>query len=145
MVRVGNTSTTLIGGSVGFTTISDERVKTNIQENVPGLDFISRLRPVTYYYDTKKMDDIQAVPMNRRSSDGEKESIVYSGFLAQEVLAAAKAVNYNSSAVSVPKNEYSLYGINYAELVVPLVKAVQELKAIVEKQEREIAALKGQH
>ncbi|MEP6675861.1 MAG: tail fiber domain-containing protein [Ferruginibacter sp.] len=143
MVRVGNTSTTLIGGSVGFTTISDERVKTGIQENVPGLDFISRLRPVTYFYNTQMMDEIQGIPANRRNYDGEKEKIRYSGFLAQEVRSAALQSGYDFSGVSVPKNEHSLYGINYSEMVVPLVKAVQELKAIVEQQQKEMEELKA--
>ena len=143
MVRVGNTSTTLIGGSVGFTTISDERVKTSIREDVPGLDFISKLRPVTYLYNTQMIDEIQAVPASKRNYDGEKEKIRYSGFLAQEVRSAAIQTGYDFSGVNVPKNEHSLYGINYSEMVVPLVKAVQELKALVEQQQAEIAALKA--
>lgn len=143
MVRVGNTSVTLIGGSVGFTTISDERVKTNIQQNVPGLEFIGKLRPVTYQYDLKKMDEIQGVPLEKRIYDGEKEKIRYTGFLAQEVKTAAEQTGYDFSGVSVPKNTNTLYGINYSEMVVPLVKAVQELKALVEKQQQEIAELKA--
>ncbi len=143
MVRVGSTSVTLIGGSVGFTTISDERVKINIRQNVPGLDFIAKLRPVTYQYDLKKMDDLQGVPASKRMYDGEKEKIRYTGFLAQEVRAAAMETGYDFSAVSVPKNEHSLYGINYSEMVVPLVKAVQELKLIVEQQQQEINSLKA--
>lgn len=143
MVRIGNTSVTLIGGSVGFTTISDERVKTNIRQDVPGLDFISRLRPVTYQYNLQKMDDIQGMPTGKRNYDGEKEKIRYTGFLAQEVKTAADQVGYDFSGVSIPKNEHSLYGINYSEMVVPLVKAVQELKALVEKQQQEIAELKA--
>ena len=31
-----------------FTSPSDARLKTNINENVPGLEFIKHLRPVTY-------------------------------------------------------------------------------------------------
>ena len=128
MIRLGNSSITLIGGSVGFTTISDERVKREIRENVPGLSFIGRLRPVTYYYDPQKMDELQGVAGKYRQYDGQKETIRYSGFLAQEVLSAAKATGYDFSGVSIPNNAQSLYGINYSEMVVPLVKAVQELQ-----------------
>lgn len=142
-VRFGNSSTTSIGGAVGYSTISDERVKTNITENVPGLSFISRLRPVTYNYNLVMMDDLQGIPSTKRNYDGEKESIRYTGFLAQEVRQAALQTGYDFSGVTVPKNATSLYAINYAELVVPLVKAVQELKTIVEQQQAEIIRLKA--
>ncbi len=143
MVRVGVSTTTLIGGSVGFTVISDERVKTNIRQDVPGLNFITKLRPVTYNYDPRKMDDIQGLPASKRLYDGEKESIRYTGLLAQEVQSAAVQINYDFSGVNVPKNINSLYGINYSELVMPLVQAVKELKAIVDQQQLEITQLKA--
>jgi trimeric autotransporter adhesin len=144
LVRLGNTSTTVIGGSVGFSTLSDERIKKNIQEDVKGLSFISLLRPVTYNYDLQKADDMQGVPQAARTSYTEKQGIRYSGFLAQEVEAAAMKTGYNFSGVNKPQNEQSLYSINYSEIVVPLVKAVQELKTIVEKQQQEIEKLKAQ-
>jgi hypothetical protein len=65
------------------------------------------------------------------SSDWESkydiENIRFSGFIAQEVEAAAKEIGYNFSGVDAPKNEDDFYGLRYAEFVVPLVKAVQEL------------------
>lgn len=143
MIRIGNTSTTVIGGAVGFSNLSDERIKTNIQEDVKGLSFISLLRPVTYNYNLQKADDIQKVPLIARTSYTEKQSIRYSGFLAQEVEAAAQKTGYNFSGVNKPQNDQSLYSINYSEIVVPLVKAVQELKTIVEKQQQEIETLKA--
>jgi len=54
---------------------------------------------------------------------------VYTGFVAQEVEQAAKELNYEFSGVDAPKNENDVYGLRYAEFVVPLVKAVQELHA----------------
>jgi hypothetical protein len=142
MVRVGGSGITLIGGSVGFSVISDERVKTNIRENVAGLDFIAKLRPVTYNYDLQKMDDLQGVKPQARLANPAKEQIRYSGFIAQDVLKAAETSGYDFSGVNKPGNDKSLYSINYAELVVPLVKAVQDLKAIIDKQQQEIEALK---
>ena len=59
----------------------------------------------------------------------EKEQIIYTGFIAQDVETAAKEIGYDFSAVDKPQNESSLYGLRYAEFVVPLVKAVQELSA----------------
>ena len=52
-----------------------------------------------------------------------------SGFIAQDVEQAANAIGYDFSGVDAPKNENDFYGLRYAEFVVPLVKAVQELSA----------------
>jgi hypothetical protein len=57
----------------------------------------------------------------------EKEKVVYTGFVAQDVEKAAKSLNYDFSGVDAAKNNKDLYGLRYAEFVVPLVKAVQEL------------------
>ena len=51
------------------------------------------------------------------------------GFLAQEVEQAAMASNYDFSGVQKPEDPNGLYSLRYAEFVVPLVKAVQELSA----------------
>ena len=53
-VRIGNTEVTSIGGEVGWTSFSDERIKDNVKENVPGLEFIKALRPVTYHFNVAK-------------------------------------------------------------------------------------------
>src|SRR4030095_13430096 len=47
-VRIGNSSTTSIGGYAQWTNFSDGRYKKNIKEDVKGLDFILKLRPVIY-------------------------------------------------------------------------------------------------
>src|SRR4030095_16669303 len=39
----------------------------------------------------------------------------------------AKELNYDFSGVDAAKNDKDLYGLRYAEFVIPLVKAVQEL------------------
>jgi hypothetical protein len=56
------------------------------------------------------------------------------GFIAQEVEAAAKNIGFDFSGVDAPDNEKDMYGLRYDEFVVPLVKAVQELNAINEAQ-----------
>jgi hypothetical protein len=45
------------------------------------------------------------------------------------------------SGVEAPQNDKDHYSIRYAEFVVPLVKAVQELTAKVEDQEKKIGTL----
>lgn len=158
-VRVGNNSVTSIGGFANWTNVSDARYKKDVQENVPGLDFISRLRPVTYHLDVtglaqflgegefrpkregreEKMDETTIA--SDRQARAEKEKILYTGFIAQEVEKAARELGYDFSGVDKPQNEKSLYGLRYAEFVVPLVKAVQEQQKIIEEQRSRIDTL----
>jgi hypothetical protein len=56
-----------------------------------------------------------------------KEEVKQTGFIAQDVERAARQVGYNFSGVDAPKKDSDFYGLRYAEFVVPLVKAVQEL------------------
>jgi hypothetical protein len=63
---------------------------------------------------------------------GPSMAMVHSGFIAQEVEQACTATNYTNSIVHHPANDNDAYALAYAELVVPLVKAVQELSHIVD-------------
>jgi trimeric autotransporter adhesin len=74
-----------------------------------------------------------------------KLRITQTGFIAQEVEAAAKKVNYDFNGVNVPKTSQELYSVSYAEFVVPLVKAVQELESKNNELELQNAALKTQN
>jgi trimeric autotransporter adhesin len=142
MMRVGNGATTSIGGPVGWSTISDKRIKKNVQENIPGLNFINRLRPVTYNISLTEIDNIlqpatgkntdrriveKNIPPQMQQAFRDKEQIIYSGFIAQEVEEAAKSIGFIFSGIDAPKNNNDLYGLRYDAFVVPLVKSVQEL------------------
>lgn len=146
-VRIGDANVTSIGGQVGWTTLSDARFKTEIQENVPGLDFVLKLRPVTYHLDMDAIAGKLKTPDSLRTKVSEqiKASMLQTGFLAQEVEQIAKAVGYDFSGVDKPKNENDYYGLRYAEFVAPLVKAVQEQQSMIEQQKRQIKALKEQN
>ena len=50
-VMLGNTSVTSVKAAGSIVIVSDGRFKKNIKENVPGLEFIKLLHPVTYNYD----------------------------------------------------------------------------------------------
>src|SRR5207342_362203 len=50
-VKVGNSSTGSIGGYADWTDFSDGRYKKEVKEDVRGLEFINKLRPVTYHLD----------------------------------------------------------------------------------------------
>lgn len=135
-VRVGNASVTSIGGYADWTNISDGRYKKNIQQNVPGLAFIRALQPVTYTLDVNGIakflgEDISGengnAPASVQDERDVKSKIIYSGFIAQDVENAAQKIGYDFSGVDIPQDDNGLYGLRYAEFVVPLVKAVQEL------------------
>lgn len=151
-MRFGNSSITSIGGQVGWTTISDARVKTNIQGNVPGLDFILKLNPVTYTIDVTTLDKLlrpdgfkNTPTQEELDAKNVKSKIVYTGFIAQDVEAIAKQAGYDFSGVDAPKNDKDLYGIRYAEFVVPLVKAVQEMNKQNQSQQIIIDQLKKEN
>ncbi|HKR04990.1 MAG TPA: tail fiber domain-containing protein [Bacteroidia bacterium] len=129
--RIGNTSVLSIGGQVGWTTLSDGNFKMDCKQNVPGLEFINQLKPVTYHIDVKALNKKLNIPdsMIDREAVLIKEKILYTGFIAQEVEKAAKNMGYDFSGVDIPKNENDFYGLRYAEFVVPIVKALQELDA----------------
>jgi hypothetical protein len=136
-VVIGNSATETVGGYVNWTALSDERVKTSVEEDVKGLSFINQLRPVTYNYDIDAIEALygRVVPESLRSAVDSKESIRYTGFLAQDVSAAAEVVGYDFSGVDDNGLGNGVYGLRYAEFVVPLVKATQELNAKVEQQQ----------
>ena len=148
-VRIGNSSVSSIGGYAGWTTLPcDNRFKKNISDDrVPGLTFISLLRPVTYEVDFAAMESWWAENYNFRDSSTypekyDKKNILYTGFIAQEVEAAAQSIGYDFSGVDAPKNNKDFYGLRYATFVVPLVKAVQELSMSNEQLTRSNSELK---
>jgi len=165
-VRLGDSYATSIGGYANWSNISDGRVKKNVKANVPGLSFINKLKPVTYNLDLDAADKIVQKPAmkneNARLNDAvgqekmlqpsaqllaarkQKEQIIYSGFVAQDVEKAAQEMGYDFSGVDPAKNDKDLYGLRYAEFVVPLVKAVQELSGENDQMKTEIADLKSE-
>jgi hypothetical protein len=152
-VRIGDGAVSSIGGYANWTNISDGRTKKNIRAEVPGLAFINLLQPVMYNLDLDAIDELMKSddPEIRHFTDSlrmalspedkeilakakaNKEKQVYSGFVAQDVEKAALTVGYDFSGVDAPENGKDTYGLRYAEFVVPLVKAVQELSKQVEE------------
>jgi hypothetical protein len=140
---IGNLSTTSIGGWANWTNYSDQRVKKDVQENVPGLAFIKKLRPVTYHYNTDLVVSMMNIPDSLRLPDFEsaKSKILYTGFIAQEVEQAALDLNYDFSGIYKPSDN-GLHGLRYAEFVAPLVKAVQEQQAQLDSLKQILAITK---
>lgn len=98
---------TAVYAVTGTIQTSDLNQKKDIEPTKLGLDYVLSLRPVTYRW--KEGEDKEA----------------HQGVIAQEVLASA-----NGEPCGVIQGE--TLGLNYAELIGPLIKAVQELSAKVE-------------
>jgi len=149
-IRFGDVNVTVVEGPVAYT-VSDGRFKNNISEtDVKGLEFINRLRPVVYNFDTKKFEEFLTQNMsqeNRSKYIGNKDfskstNIRQSGFIAQEVEKAAADVSYTFNGIHAPESKNDNYSIAYSQFVVPLVKAVQELSAQNELLKKEMDELK---
>ena len=152
-IRLGNAAITSIGGYANWTNLSDGRFKKDIKHNVVGLDFIMKLRPITYRLDLNALSLFAQTPSNIRMIEAEqlKENEIQTGFIAQEVERAAKEAGFTFHGVETPSNGSNHYGLRYAEFVVPLVKAVQEqqkeiedLSALVQQLKQRLEALEYQ-
>ncbi|MEO8146738.1 MAG: T9SS type A sorting domain-containing protein [Bacteroidia bacterium] len=145
-VRIGNLAVNSIGGYANWSTLSDGRFKRDIKADVPGLDFINKLRPVTYHYDVNKLNQFIYRDDSARFTTEEmktKEAELQTGFIAQEVESAARELNYDFSGVDKPKNADDTYGLRYAEFVVPMVKGMQELSKTNEELKMENVQLEN--
>jgi len=117
---VGGISTS--GSSTSFNTASDYRLKENVLPMTNALATITALKPVTYKW---KID----------GSDGQ-------GFIAHELQAVVPdAVTGKKDAVDAEGNPH-YQGVDTSYIVATLTAAIQELKATVDAQAIEIAALK---
>jgi trimeric autotransporter adhesin len=148
-VRIGNSAVTVIEGQVPFTTPSDGRFKFNIREDVTGLNFIMKLRPITYQFDVKRYDENLQSPLlskeinnPMKASYNEASAIRRTGFIAQEVEKAAIESGFDFGGIIKPKSEKEYYGLSYESFVVPLVKAIQEQQKIIESLNQKIIQLK---
>lgn len=141
--RIGNSSITSIGGQVNWTAFSDARIKDQVSENVPGLSFINKLRPVTYHYNVARENELLGIPESPKwEKKYDIEKIQFSGFLAQEVDAVAQQIGYDFSGVD---KSGDLMGLRYAEFVVPIVKSVQELASQNNELKKENEFLKNEN
>ncbi len=121
-VRIGNTLVTYAGVQVALTITSDRRWKSDIQNSNLGLDFINKLRPVSYY----------------RTND-ESKKLEY-GFIAQEVEEALSISGVQNNGI-ISKDDEGMYGVRYNDFISPMVKAIQEQQILIEKQQKQIDEL----
>jgi hypothetical protein len=126
-ITLGNSSTTTLRcQATTITSLSDIRDKSDIAPLSVGMDFIGKLKPVSFTWNMR---------------DGSRIGDADFGFIAQDLQQAQ-----TDSGTPVPN---LVYGINpdrleasYGALIPILVKAVQDLNAVVTQQQAEIDALK---
>ena len=109
----------------GTIQVSDRNKKNTILESDLGLDFVNNLKPVSYRWN---------------QDDGK----THYGLIAQdieEVLATEGKTDKDFAALDIPTK--GSIGLNYSELISPLIKAVQELTTKVETLETKVAALEA--
>jgi len=101
-----------------ISSLSDARDKTDVQELPEGLDFISKLNPVKFQWQTR----------DGNGKDGTYEA----GFVAQELQSAQQDADADYLGLVMDENPDRLEA-SYGKLVPMLVKAIQELKSEVEQ------------
>ena len=129
--------------TMGYCTGSDRRLKTNIEDSASenGLAAIEQLRAVSFNWKDAQLNRIDGPQIGFVAQDVQK---VFPQFVSKNGPSVIKLADGREERVP------DTLTVNYAKFVVPLVKAVQELKtdnndlrAVVDKQGEEIKALKA--
>jgi hypothetical protein len=113
-----------IYSNTGTINTSDSRLKKDVEASTLGLDFINRLRPVSYkFIEGSKTEDGISVPGER----------THWGLIAQEVQSVIEdeGIDFGGWVLLDKNNSESEQALRYEEFIAPLIKAVQELTARV--------------
>jgi hypothetical protein len=115
---LGNSSiSTLRCNQTSITSLSDGRDKINVAQLGEGLDFIARLKPVKFEWQTR---------------DGNiKDGTYEAGFIAQDLQQAQQDADAEYLGLVMDSNPDRLEA-SYGKLVPVLVRAIQELKAEID-------------
>ena len=124
-----------------WTQTSDGRLKKNIKPDTLGLSFINRLNPVTFNWKPSYEID-PSLPYYNEVNGRDTETVIH-GFIAQEVKEALDAEGCSTFNGWDAGNHEGIQAISREMFISPLVKAIQELKALVDAQATEIAELKA--
>lgn len=117
-----------VSGSIrasGFTTSSDQRLKTNIKDLNLGLEIIKTLQPKSYFWN-------KSIPMVANNSPQEQF-----GFLAQDLEKTLP------NLVQTGNDAAHYKSIDYQELIPVLTKAIQDQQKIIEALKKKIEALEN--
>ena len=132
---------------------SDLRLKNSVQDSILGLDFIEKLRPVSYKWNQGSVTIIPPViGEDGKIVEGSEQEPIRNpgkrpryGFIAQEVKEVIDdlGVDFGGWIKDDMSDPDSYQSLRYTEFIAPAVKAIQELSAKVKQLEAEISALKG--
>ncbi|HLF63359.1 MAG TPA: tail fiber domain-containing protein [Saprospiraceae bacterium] len=103
-----------------YTSISDKRLKTNIQPMRTSLEKIRQLKPSSFQF--KNQEDTQE----------------YHGFIAQDVMKVFPSLVVHNIN---PDRNLDVYTLNYSGFGVIAIKGIQEQQQIIDEQKEKIAAL----
>ena len=113
-----------------WTQSSDLRKKKNINDMNLGLEFIDKLRPITYQW---KPNNELPEQFDEYAEENTKDiETVMSGLGAQDVKQALEEVGYTERFPGWKEDTDGSQRISKEEFVIPLINAIQELKAEVE-------------
>ena len=144
--KAGNIVYNNFTSNASWARASDERWKKDIADNTDcGLDFINDLRTVTYKWKAPSELDSSLSEYNAAKTTAGYTGKMY-GFLAQEVKQAMddnSITDFAGWTVDATSDD-DKQGVSYEMFVVPLVKAVQELKAELDAAKVRIAALEAE-
>ena len=139
-IMLGDDRVLTLNAQVSLSVASDKRDKTDVSDLDLGLDFINKLKPVTFKWDKRikyvSAADRDTVDLNSITNDGtHKEDWLDVGFLAQDLQTVEESYNYkiaNKTNLTVAlSDDGKQYSAKYEKLVPMLVKAVQELSTKV--------------
>jgi hypothetical protein len=120
-VTTGSAANVFVGSDGGFSrSTSSLKYKQNIQDAVHGLLDVLALRPVTY-----------------ESKNQNEAGIVYGGLIAEEVHAAGLTEFVQYAEDGTPD------ALAYGNMVSLCIKAIQEMKAIIDSQAERLAVLEA--
>ena len=113
----------------GQITTSDIRQKTNIQSSVLGLQFISKLNPVSYKWTVGSNKVLSADDTGTPIVEPVPGKRTHYGLIAQEVKAVLpENVDFGGWVLTDLNNPDSEQALRYEEFISPIIKAIQELK-----------------
>lgn len=114
-IVLGNSSNSVLKCNVQtITSLSDERDKTDIVEITEGLEFVNKLKPVTFTW-------------NQR--DEGRIGIKSAGFIAQDLLELQNDSLIGENLDLVSENDPERLQARYGNLLPVMIKAIQELTA----------------
>jgi hypothetical protein len=134
---------TVVYAQNGTIQTSDVNLKTNVEPTPLGLDFINRLNPIRYKWAEVKDQDGKTI-----QSAGTR---YHYGLIAQEVktvlddikITTQDAAFFTDSSITEDSTKPARYGLNYTELICPIIKSIKELKAADISYSADIVTLKA--